>query len=346
MHRKRILLFLTFPFLCVPTFSNDDKAPVGIMKESKALQARLKELPYKIAYETYANNNWELFAMNADGSDPINLTNTPDSHEMYPHVSSDGKKICFVSDEAQNGKKVRCVYFMNIDGSGRVKVDDHARQPCWSPDGKTIAYLKCKYSRFQINDYATKEIWFYDWETKERKIHPNKDIHHLYNLCWVKIGRWFVATVHAGMGYSHSNLAIEVDGTRVYDLGIDGCRPDVSPDGKRIVWGRTDHIISIADIDFDAAIPKVSAIWDVVVDELHVYHVDWSPDGNYISYSRGPGGEIPESGPGTNRGIAELVGVKGIWDICVTPVDSDREYVDLTARKQTCKESEWFVPLQ
>ncbi|MHC4580349.1 MAG: hypothetical protein ACYS14_02765, partial [Planctomycetota bacterium] len=47
----------------------------------------LKTIPFKILYETYrqtsGEENWELFLMNADGSDATNLTQTPDVHEMY-----------------------------------------------------------------------------------------------------------------------------------------------------------------------------------------------------------------------------------------------------------------------
>ena len=32
-------------------------------------------------------------------------------------------------------------------------------------------------------------------------------------------GKWFVATVHAGMGYGHTNLLIEADGDRIINLG-------------------------------------------------------------------------------------------------------------------------------
>ncbi|GAG28515.1 unnamed protein product, partial [marine sediment metagenome] len=55
----------------------------------------LKEVAFKIVYETYRETegrpNWELYLINADGSNPINLTNTPDVDEMYPHASGDGR---------------------------------------------------------------------------------------------------------------------------------------------------------------------------------------------------------------------------------------------------------------
>ena len=86
-------------------------------------------------------------------------------------------------------------------------------------------------------------ITIYDLQTGEHKQHPNKQIHHLYNLCWSPDGKWFLATVHAGMGYSHAILAIEADGMKVIDLNIPGCRPDISPDGTKVAWGPDDWIL-------------------------------------------------------------------------------------------------------
>src|SRR5215510_10183263 len=56
---------------------------------------KLSHLPFKVAFETYTNSNWEIFVMNADGSNPVNLTQTPTQQEHYPQVSPDGSRICF-----------------------------------------------------------------------------------------------------------------------------------------------------------------------------------------------------------------------------------------------------------
>ncbi len=346
MLKRTLNLIILLSFVLIPGFASDSKAPKSIMKESSELRDTLKNFTSKIVYETYRENNWELFVIDADGSNPVNLTQTPNVHEMYPHVSPDGTQICFTVDETIGGQKLRCVYVMKIDGTDRVKVGERARQACWGPDSKTVAYLKSKYDKFQLNDYATKAIAFYDIQTKKTRIHPNKDIHHLYNICWSKNGKWIVATVHAGMGFKHTNLAVEVNGNRVFNLGIGGCRPDLSPDGKRIAWGLTDYIISVADIDLESDDPKVSNKRNVIVDDKHVYHTEWSPDGNYLCYSRGPGGRTAADGPGTNMGIAELVGVRGRWDLCITPVTGERIYTVLTPSEGTFKESDWFVPAQ
>jgi len=148
----------------------------------------LKAIPFKIIYETYretdGEENWELFLINADGSNATNLTRTKDVDEMYPRVSPDGTKICFVVDEGTGRSKARNVYYLDIEGSGRVKVADNARQPCWSPDSKTIAYVKGEYERYTTRAYGTKGLFLYDLATGKRTQHPNKDLHHIYNICW------------------------------------------------------------------------------------------------------------------------------------------------------------------
>ncbi len=304
------------------------------------LSDELRDVRHKVVYETYQNNNWELFIVNADGKNPINLTQTPDRHELYPHASPDGTKICFVSDEGEGASKIRNVYYMNSDGTGRTLVAKNARQPCWKGDSSAIAFLGGESDDFTYTDYATKGIFVYDLATGKQTQHPNREIHHLYNLCWTPDGKWFVATVHAGMGFRHGILAIPADGTEIYDLGIPGCRPDVSPDGQKVAWGPSDWALRIADIDFTGPQPKIVGIRDVVTSAkpTKVYHIDWSPCGKYVTYSRGPAakrmGRIPE-----------IVGVQAAgWDIFVADANALDRCLQLTSDGKCNKEPDW-VPV-
>jgi len=159
----------------------------------------LGEIPYKIIFETYRETdgrlNWELFQMNADGSNQVNLTQTPDLDEMYPHASPDGTKISFVVDEGSRRDKVRSVYYMNIDGTGRVKVATNARQPCWSPDGKSIAYLRGEYERYSTREYATSDLVIYDLQSGQHKPHPNTSLHHRVKRTGIYV--WVILTCPA-----------------------------------------------------------------------------------------------------------------------------------------------------
>ena len=96
----------------------------GVSTQAQApLKERLKNSPFKIAYECYVDGNWEIFVMRADGSQPVNLTSTPKEHEHYPQVSPDGSKICFSVDEGEGRDAVRSLYVMDIDGRNRKKLD-------------------------------------------------------------------------------------------------------------------------------------------------------------------------------------------------------------------------------
>jgi Tol biopolymer transport system component len=305
-------------------------------KESMNLQA----IPFKIVHETYrktkGKENWELCIINADGSGQVNLTNTPDVDEMYPHVSPDGTKICFVTDEGREGDKVRHVYYMDIDGSHRVHVAAHARDPCWCFDSKSIAYLNDEYQRFSSREYATSGLTFYHLEKNWRSQHPNSKLEHLYAICWSPDSKWFVAAVEGGMGYSDTIIAFQAFGTKVFDLAkwdVKGCRPDLNIDGTRMVWGETDWNLRTGEIDLKSAEPKVTNVRDILrcADKYKVYHVDISPDSKYIAFSYGPW-----------AGGQHVSGMAEGWNICVG--DLNGNWVQITNDGNHNKEPDW-VPI-
>jgi Tol biopolymer transport system component len=356
---------------------SDEKAAEG----SKELLAELKSYPHKIVYETNRDGNWELYLCNADGSSPINLTRTPDVDELYPKPSPDGTKICFVADEGKGEAKVRNIYYMNSDGTGRTKVADNGREPCWSPDGTKIAYMKGEFEKFTYSDFATKGLFIYDLKTGRTREHVNKQLHHLYTLNWSPDGNWFVATVHAGMGFSHGILAIEANGERVVDLKLHGCRPNISPDGKKITWGHGDYCAGVAELDLAGPTPKALAefgasavglvgtpsgqgasltasallfarmgpraklIQDVVEskDPIETYHVTWSPDMKYLTFTRGP----KFQGRNLRGLLPEFPGVEAPgWNVCVADAAQKNRWVAITTDGKSCKQPSWVVVKQ
>jgi Tol biopolymer transport system component len=304
----------------------------------------LRSSPDRILLESYVDDNWEIFEIRADGTARRNLTNSRDVHELYPQASPDGRRICFLADVQRDGETVRSVYYMNADGTDRTWVAEGVREPCWSPDGTKIAFCKQEFARFNVTDYVSKGLFIYDLKTREIHEHPNAQIHHLYVLNWAPGGKWLVATVHGGMGYSHGILAIEIDGSRVVDLKIGGCRPCVSDDGRGITWSRDDHTICVADLDLQSDMPVVSNVRVVDRHETaHLYHPDFSPDGRLIVYSMGPGGRVQAQGPGTHTQVAEMIGVRGRWDLYVKPISGEGAALRLTADEALSnKEPEWI----
>jgi hypothetical protein len=322
-----------------------------------ALKERLKNSPFKIAFERYVNDNWEIFVMNADGSNIVNLTNTSKELEHYPQVSPDASKICFSVDDGEGRDAVRSLYVMDIDGRNRKKLVDHAREPFWSPDSKVIGFLPQEYPKFNVIDYYTKGMSFYDLATGQITEHPNSaNLHHLYNPSFARNGKWIVSTVHAGMGFEHAILAIEAKGDKIINLNIPGCRPCLSPDGKQIAWGSGDHEVVLAPIDLDADTPSVGQWRLRIKDETNeTYHVDWSPDSRTVSLSRGPASKGDPAKPGTFLSACEIVGVYAAdWNLCAISAEregvvdlnqaTDTDFLMLTTDGFSNKESAWFLP--
>lgn len=116
-----------------------------------------------IVFVSWRDGNGEVYAMDADGSSPRNLTQNP-AKDVRPAWSPDGRRIAFVS---RRGPSSRCkpgpgrcgldrqseIYVMNADGSRKRKLtrdrafDDY---PTWSPDGRRIAFLRGRGARGQL----------------------------------------------------------------------------------------------------------------------------------------------------------------------------------------------------
>ncbi len=84
-------------------------------------------------------NGFELYVMNADGTNPVRLTNNSTS-DSGPSWSPDGTRIAFTSQ--RDGLPL--VYVMNADGSNQINITQSttldSSDPEWSPDGSKIAF--------------------------------------------------------------------------------------------------------------------------------------------------------------------------------------------------------------
>ncbi len=330
---------------------------MGLNAAAAELRDQLTRQHGKIAYETYVDNNWELFVVNADGSNPVNLTQSPGVHEHYPQVSPDGSKICYTVDSGEGRETVRSLWVMDSNGKNRKKLAEQAREPFWAPDSSTIGFLPQEYPKFNVIDYYTKGMSFYDLKTGKIEPHPNTaKLHHLYNPSFAPNGKWIAATVHAGMGFDHAILLIERHGDRIINLGIPGCRPAISPDGKQIAWGPGDHEIATAPIDLEAENPKVGPLRVVIKDaKKKIYHADWSPGSDFLSISRGPEGQGDLSKPGTFQSACEIVGIYAKdWNLIAVSAKREgvldlnaataADYATLTTNGLSNKEPAWFMP--
>lgn len=96
----------------------------------------------KIIFYSSRDGDNEIYVMNADGSNPVNVSNNPDSNDEAGKFSPDGSKIVFQSNRAGGLN----IFVMNADGSNPVQLTSYGGDgyPAWSPDGSKIVFYSTR----------------------------------------------------------------------------------------------------------------------------------------------------------------------------------------------------------
>jgi hypothetical protein len=92
----------------------------------------------RILFHSNRSGNFEVWAMNPDGSGASNISNDP-ADDSWPAWSPSGRKIAFVSNRDGNSE----IYIMNSDGSGQTRLTDTPQSedhPSFSEDGGKIVF--------------------------------------------------------------------------------------------------------------------------------------------------------------------------------------------------------------
>jgi TolB protein len=87
---------------------------------------------------------FQIYAINADGSNVTRLTNDPAVGFYNPQWSPDGKRIVYYAEKGDNKDQV---WVMNADGSNKTLLTGnigHNIFPGWSSDGKRIIFSSSK----------------------------------------------------------------------------------------------------------------------------------------------------------------------------------------------------------
>lgn len=102
----------------------------------------------RIAFVSEREGNWDIYLMNADGSDVRNITKNA-ALDGHPSWSPDGSRLMFYSDRDGD----RDIYVMNTDGSNVVQLTDDPgadHSPAWSPDGARVAFISDRDGRSSL----------------------------------------------------------------------------------------------------------------------------------------------------------------------------------------------------
>ena len=187
----------------------------------------------------------EIYVMNADGSNPINLTQSPERADFRSSWSPDGKQIAFTSDEGfkqQGDGSRRNIWVMDADGANPRNLTNHGakdRMPDWSPDGMQIAFESNRDGGWEFDFWkAPSDIYIMILDGANLinlTNHPAAD----GSPAWSPDGMQIAFESNRDGDNNWEIYVMNADGTNPINLTnhpAEDTRPDWSPDGMRITF--------------------------------------------------------------------------------------------------------------
>ena len=198
---------------------------------------------YKIVFYSGRTGNNDIFIVDSDRSNLINLTDHS-ADDNAPAVSPDGTKIAFVS----NRDGVPNIYIMTINGDSIQKVTDstiETTHPSWSSDGTKLLY---------VVDFGNKtEIWQIDSNGQNSTRLTNneyRDERPVFSPDMSKVlfmsnreGKYRIYVMDY-LGEHQQKVSVE----GVEDTNRHYIFPQFSPDGEKIIYSLNDSTNREAEI--------------------------------------------------------------------------------------------------
>ncbi len=195
--------------------------------------------------------DFDIYVMNADGSDVVRLTDHPGG-DFEPAWSPDGSKIVWTTTRDHEGPVLSDaynseLYVMNADGTAATRITSFPlvdKEPAWSPDGSRIAFFRgdcafnCRAHIHTAMPDGGDVTPLTSGPVRDRK--PN----------WSPDG---ARIVFSREGFTVSFWHVSRDGGTPISIPGPRQEPAWSPDGTRIAFGHP----GVGTMDVDAGNPRL-----------------------------------------------------------------------------------------
>ena len=187
----------------------------------------------------------QIYTVNPDGTDLFQVTNLPATSNVFalwPDFSPDGKRIVFPHDMTGALE----LYVVNPDGTDLTQITHDSRdhlEPRWSPDGTHIVFGTAREIRLK-RDRATIRADGTDFRMLTTPVWDSLGVEYTAD------GRHIIFSTQLD-GYVAALWIMDTDGKhlrRVSDPRLTASIPDVSPDGKQVVFNNQQNSPGISNI--------------------------------------------------------------------------------------------------
>ena len=262
---------VALPSIASPEGSRLVAMPVRGIPDTPSYSPSFASVGSAMFYQAESGGRSALMRADTDSrGDILRITSVVDDSAQNFHArqSPDGKLIAFDSD--RDGE--RGVYIADVSGKNvrRVSGEGFAAIPSWSPDGRSIAFVRGEADRPKVWNLWTADVG----SGRSRRLTSHK-VGAPWGGSWFPDGR--------RIAYSHETklvvLDLETDRQKVYDSPVKGRlvrTPAVSPDGKRIMFQVFRDGAWLLELT-DGSMRKVLS--DPSAEEY-----TWAPDGQRVAY--------------------------------------------------------------
>jgi Tol biopolymer transport system component len=234
--------------------------------------------PGLIAFTSDHDGNDEIYVMNADGSNPINLSNHA-ATEFGPSWSPDGRKITFSSSRSGGHD----IYVMEADGSSQSNLTNMPGsdlEPAWSPNGQKIAFDGWRDTNLEP---GTAQIYVMN-ASGTNQVRLTHDHAYYRRPTWSPDGQKLLFWGGDANAQITQIFVMNADGTNMVQLTDDPFNNQDcawSPDGSRIVFSSTrDGNYEVYVMNADGSNPK-----RLTNNSAYDLNPAWSPDGLSIIFA-------------------------------------------------------------
>ena len=257
--------------------ANPRKLVGDILYQGKAHDRPLTWSPdgSRLLFWKHSEVGWDIWSVNADGSDARNLTQVTSGGCRSPRWSPDGSRIAYMRDDPEG------LHVMNADGSGAERLSQLGSRdeiPSWSPDGTRIVFVHVR--RDAEGRFGT-ELIIADADGSDEVCLGERMQGSAWAPFWSRNGRWIF---FAGPRNGNSDVCFfDPENGVEQNLTESPAResfPVPSPEGARIAYIAVEVDVSrLMVMDIDGRNPRELAVF-----EGSSGFPSWSPDGRRLVF--------------------------------------------------------------